>query len=67
MIFVTVGTQKFQFNRLLKIIDGLVEQNIINDKIVCQSRYSTYIPRNYRTIKFMPQDEYDQNILKCKL
>ena len=67
MIFVTVGTQKFQFNRLLKIIDGLVEQNIINDKIVCQSGYSSYIPRNYRTIKFMPQDEYDQNILKCKL
>ena len=26
MIFVAVGTQKFQFNRLLKAVDALVEQ-----------------------------------------
>ena len=31
MIFVTVGSQKFQFNRLLKKIDELIENKVINE------------------------------------
>ena len=33
MIFVTLGSQKFQFNRLLKKIDELVAKGVITDII----------------------------------
>lgn len=67
MIFITVGTQKFQFNRLLKTIDNLIENKDIVDKVICQAGYSTYSPKNYKTIKFMSQSEYNQNIKNCDL
>lgn len=67
MIFITVGTQKFQFNRLLKAIDKLIEKKIINDRVICQSGFSTYIPKNYQTVKFMPQNEYNYYICNCDL
>ncbi|TSO25675.1 PssE/Cps14G family polysaccharide biosynthesis glycosyltransferase [Lactobacillus sp. LL6] len=67
MIFVTVGTQKFQFNRLLKEIDILIANNQIIDKVICQSGYSTYIPKNYSIQRFMNGNEYEENIKKCNL
>ena len=67
MIFVTVGTQKFQFNRLLRTIDNLIENKDIVDKVICQSGYSTYSPKNYKTINFMSQIEYNQYIKNCNL
>lgn len=67
MIFVTVGTQKFQFNRLLTSIDKLVNENIINQLVICQSGYSTYKPKNYKVIPFMDGREYNDYIKKCDL
>ena len=34
MIFVTLGTQKFQLNRLLKQLDKYIEQGQITDKVM---------------------------------
>ena len=48
MIFVTVGSQKFQFNRLLKKIDELIDAGIIKDKVFAQTGASDYIPKNYQ-------------------
>ena len=36
MIFITLGSQKFQFNRLLKAIDKLVEQGKIKEEVFAQ-------------------------------
>ena len=47
MIFITLGSQKFQFNRLLKAVDGLIERGIIQDEVFAQTGYSTYVPKNY--------------------
>lgn len=33
MIFITLGSQKFQFNRLLKAIDKLIEQGKIKEEV----------------------------------
>ena len=67
MIFITVGTQKFQFNRLLRSIDSLIEKKVINDTIVCQSGYSTYVPKYYKTVKFLSAEQYGENIKQCSL
>ena len=32
MIFVTLGTQKFQFNRLLRMMDDLIENKKIHER-----------------------------------
>ena len=40
MIFITLGSQKFQFNRLLKTVDELVERGIIKEEVFAQIGYS---------------------------
>lgn len=58
MIFVTLGSQKFQFNRLLKKIDELLEQGVIKDIVFAQIGASDYIPRNYQYVDFLSSDEF---------
>jgi UDP-N-acetylglucosamine transferase subunit ALG13 len=58
MIFVTLGSQKFQFNRLLKAVDDLIEQGSIKDEVFAQTGYSDYIPRNFKYKAFLDRDEF---------
>ena len=36
MIFITLGSQKFQFNRLLKKVDDLIESGVIKEEVFAQ-------------------------------
>ena len=65
MIFVTLGSQKFQFNRLLKEIDRLVKEEKITDEIFAQIGYSDYKPKNYNYKEFLDRDEFDDIMNKC--
>lgn len=56
MIFVTVGSQKFQFNRLLMKVDELVEKQVIQDTVFAQTGYCDYIPRFFEHTAFMETD-----------
>lgn len=47
MIFVTMGIQKFQFNRLLAMADAMIEAGEINDEVLAQVGCSDYVPSNY--------------------
>ena len=67
MIFVSVGTHKQQFDRLLKEIDKLIEEKIIKEKVFAQSGYCNYKPKNYTCKKFLDLEEFDQNISACSL
>jgi UDP-N-acetylglucosamine transferase subunit ALG13 len=68
LIFVTVGSQKFQFNRLLQEIDRLVkEQKISTNKVFAQTGYSTYEPRFYSYKKFLNKEEYLYAIEKSEI
>lgn len=67
MIFVTVGSQKFQFNRLLIEIDRLIEKNLIVDKVFAQIGYSTYIPKNFDYKMFLDKSEYLEKIDNCEI
>lgn len=58
MIFVTLGSQKFQFNRLLEKIDVLIEEKIITDEVFAQIGYSDYHPKNYQYKDFLNRDEF---------
>lgn len=65
MIFVTVGSQKFQFNRLLKKIDELIDAGIIKDKVFAQTGASDYIPKNYQYAPFLDRNEFAEKISEC--
>ena len=67
MIFVTVGSQKFQFNRLLVELDELLEESIIKEEVFAQVGYSDYEPKNYQYKKFLNRDEFKEMIEKSSL
>lgn len=60
MIFVTLGSQKFQFNRLLIELDKLKENNKIDDVIFAQIGYSDYKPKNFEYKEFVDRDEFQK-------
>lgn len=67
MIFVTLGTQKFQLNRLLTVLDEYVERGLIKDEIIAQVGNSDYVPKGYKTYPFLDKAEFDQYIQKSSL
>jgi UDP-N-acetylglucosamine transferase subunit ALG13 len=54
MIFVTVGTDNHQFNRLLEEIDNLIKEGKIKEEVIAQVGYSTYEPKYYKYFRFAP-------------
>lgn len=58
MIFVCVGSREYQFNRLLKKIDELLEQGIIEDDVFAQIGQSTYVPKYYTYKRFLSSNEF---------
>lgn len=67
MIFVTVGSQKFQFNRLLKEVDELIETGKIKDEVFAQIGVSDYKPKNYKYKEFITQEEFNDYLNKADI
>lgn len=67
MIFITLGSQKFQFNGLLQAVDELVEKGVINEEVFAQIGYSDYKPRNYRYKEFLDREEFAEQETKCDI
>lgn len=65
MIFVTLGSQKFQFNRLLKKLDELIEEGIITEPIFAQTGASDYTPKHYEYEAFLDRDAFAVKIGQC--
>lgn len=67
MIFVTLGSQKFQFNRLLAAVDKLIVKNVINDEVFAQTGCSDYRPENYKYKQFLDRNEFEEWENKCDI
>ena len=67
MIFVTVGSQKFQFNRLLKKLDDLIEEEIIKEPTFAQTGVSDYIPKHYDHEAFLNREEFSARLDACDI
>ncbi len=67
MIFVTLGSQKFQFNRLLQAVDELVEKGVIKEEVFGQIGYSDYQPKHYKYQQFLDRDEFARWERKCDI
>lgn len=58
MIFVTLGSQKFQFNRLLQEVDRLLQAELITESVFAQIGHSDYEPKHYPYKRFLDHDEF---------
>lgn len=67
-IFITLGSQKFQFNRLLKAVDELCERGTIEAAdVFAQIGYSDYLPKNFNYKKFLDRDEFSKEMGKADI
>lgn len=67
MIFVTVGTHEQQFDRLIKHVDDMKKERIINEEVIIQTGYSTYIPKFCEWKNFYTYSEMLDLINKAKI
>jgi len=59
LIFITVGSREYQFDRLLKKIDKIFIDNKINIECFAQIGNSAYIPQNYEYKRFLNSIEFE--------
>ena len=67
MKFITVGTQRFQFNRLLKAVDKLIEEKRLEEEVFAQIGQSTYKPKFYEFKEFINGEEYNEVLRKSEI
>ncbi len=67
MIFVTVGTHEQPFDRLLRVIDNMVENKQINEEVIVQKGYSDYELRNCKSYKLIEYNEMQKYIADARI
>ncbi|WP_248624395.1 PssE/Cps14G family polysaccharide biosynthesis glycosyltransferase [Enterococcus cecorum] len=63
MILITLGSQKFQFNRLLMAAEKIHTKDVV----FAQIGYSDYIPQNYEYQNFLSREEFDSILEKSDI
>ncbi len=67
MILVTVGTEKFQFDRLMVWISILVKQDWMQEKVVVQYGNCMFVPRGIEAYKLLPASEFQELAMSANL
>jgi UDP-N-acetylglucosamine transferase subunit ALG13 len=67
MIFVTVGTEKFPFDRLLRTIDEALKTGEINDEVFAQIGNCDYKPQYYKYEKMLPFQKIVEAIINSNI
>ena len=62
MIFVTVGSRKYPFDRLFKELDELYEDGTLCEPMFAQIGTSTYQPKHYKFKDFISPEEFIEKI-----
>ena len=67
-IFIALGSQKFQLNRLLKEMDDcLIYPNTQHWEVFAQTGSSSYRPQRYAYTNFLSKEEYEKQISDADL
>lgn len=62
MIFVTVGSRPYPFDRLFKMIDELYEKGALSGEMFAQVGTSTYVPKHFSFADFISPKEFEERI-----
>lgn len=60
MLFVTVGSQKFQFDRLLRAVDALVASGAVESGAFAQTGACSYIPKSFPSEAFLDRGHFGE-------
>lgn len=67
MIFVTVGSRNYQFDRLFKKLDELYEDGTLSEELFAQIGTSTYKPKHYTFKAFITPEEFVEKIQEASI
>lgn len=67
MIFVTVGSRSFPFDRLLEAVDQAVLRGEIQEKVFAQTGSGTYQPKAFESAAFLDHDQFDRKLEEASL
>lgn len=59
MIFVSLGSREYQFNRLLKELDRLLGSGQFQEEIFAQIGGSDYLPQHYPYARFLDKEQFE--------
>lgn len=66
MIFVTVGSQKFPFDRLIQRVDQMLEEGVLGEEVFIQTGTSDYVPR-CRHQPFCEREQFEELLEACSI
>ena len=67
MIFVTVGSRSYPFDRLFKKLDELYENGILTEDMFAQIGTSIYKPKHYAYKEFITPEEFKKKITEANI
>ncbi len=67
MIVITLGSQKFQFNRLLAAVDRLIAEGKITEEVFAQTGSSTYVPKHFKSEAFLNRPQFNEMVERADL
>ncbi len=67
MILVTVGTEKFPFDRLMTWISILVRQDWMTEKVIVQYGSCIFVPSGVEAHKLLPASEFKELAMSANL
>lgn len=67
LIFLTVGTWRNGYDRLVRAVDELVSAGVITEEVIAQTGYSSYKPKNMKVMEFCSPAEFRDLISRAKL
>ena len=67
MIFVTVGSRKYPFDRLFQKLDALYEDGTLTEPVFAQIGTSSYKPRHFAYQPFISPEEFLQHIAQADI
>lgn len=68
MIVISVGASEYPFDRLIRIIDEICDEGILDGKeIIAQIGSGRYIPKNYKSFSLIGREEFQQYVDKAEI
>lgn len=67
MIFVTVGSRNYPFDRLFRKLDELYENGTLTEELFAQTGTSKYIPKHYAYRDFITPEEFAEKISSASI
>lgn len=67
MIFVTLGTQKFRFNRFVEYLDRYIKDSKLDEEVVIQSGFTVVESEHLKVYDFMSKEAYEEKLSKCRV